>query len=295
MQDQDTVVDTELGWMEEDLTHFIASGSDPVEWWYSLYSDPKQEEEAGQIKLRFVLNLESPVAGEPSSQPRNLGKQKADEQPQFLGREPLASSPSASVWSAAESVAEKTSDEDEHLARFDSSARRLRKNRSRRSTLADTGIPSRAGIDSFDLDRVITFLAENGFSKEWQETFRSLDITGRTFFDLGTGSGGRGNFGFMHQRIFPQLAKLCLDSGFGWDQVKERVEAKRLRQLIRDIDLVDDPSIGPSAKPSTAAPVFQPKYRVTKRGFLLEGEVVTVVDSSVDLYGMFVLNSRLCY
>lgn len=88
---------------------------------------------------------------------------------------------------------------------------------------------------SWPLDRVILWLEDNGFSSDWRETFKALNISGSMFLDLGNGHGGRGNFGLMHQQIYPRLAQECSSSGSGWDQTRERDEGKRLRRLIRKI------------------------------------------------------------
>ena len=85
------------------------------------------------------------------------------------------------------------------------------------------------------LDRVLIWLAANGFSNDWQETFKGLDIHGVDFLDLGRGNGGRGNFGMMHQVVYPRLARECSKSGTGWDQGREREEGKRMRRLVRKI------------------------------------------------------------
>lgn len=85
------------------------------------------------------------------------------------------------------------------------------------------------------IERVLIWLAKNGFSTDWQETFRHLGIQGEEFVELGRGTGGRGNFGMMHQMVFPRLARECNKSGTGWDQARERDEGKRMRRLIRKI------------------------------------------------------------
>ena len=85
------------------------------------------------------------------------------------------------------------------------------------------------------LDRVLIWLAANGFSNDWQETFKGLDMHGADFLDLGRGNGGRGNFGMMHQVVYPRLARECSRSGTGWDQAREREEGKRMRRLVRKI------------------------------------------------------------
>ncbi|KID98252.1 MAP kinase kinase kinase, partial [Metarhizium majus ARSEF 297] len=85
------------------------------------------------------------------------------------------------------------------------------------------------------LDTVLIWLAQNQFSKDWQETFRSLNLYGAQFLDLGSLHGGRGNFGMMHQKVYPRLLQECSSSGTGWDQSRERDEGKRMRRLIRSI------------------------------------------------------------
>lgn len=99
------------------------------------------------------------------------------------------------------------------------------------------------------LDRVLIWLAANGFSNDWQEAFKSLDIQGDSFLELGRGTGGRGNFGMMHQMVYPRLARECSKSGTGWDQSRERDEGKRMRKLIRKIvDGTDVPPRTPHAR-----------------------------------------------
>lgn len=85
------------------------------------------------------------------------------------------------------------------------------------------------------LERVLLWLAKNGFSKDWQETFRALELQGADFIELGYGSNGFGNFGKMHKVVYPQLAKECERSGTGWDSTREREEGKRMRRMIRQI------------------------------------------------------------
>lgn len=85
------------------------------------------------------------------------------------------------------------------------------------------------------LDHVLIWLAANGFSNDWQETFKGLNIHGADFLDLGRGSNGRGNLGMMHQVVYPRLARECTKSGTKWDQARERDEGKRIRRLVRRI------------------------------------------------------------
>lgn len=94
--------------------------------------------------------------------------------------------------------------------------------------------PGEAAV-RWPLDRVVLWLARNAFSRDWQETFKALELQGADFLELGHGSNGRGNLGKMHKVVYPQLAKECEKSGTGWDQVRERDEGKRMRKLIRQI------------------------------------------------------------
>nr|AVZ44873.1 MAPKKK protein [Exserohilum turcicum] len=84
-------------------------------------------------------------------------------------------------------------------------------------------------------ERVQQWLASNNFSRDWQETFRTLGLEGSKFLDIGRGHGSKGNVAMMHQVIFPQLAKQCTASGTGWDQNRERDEGRKLRRLVRGI------------------------------------------------------------
>ncbi|KAK8201573.1 mitogen-activated protein kinase kinase kinase [Zalaria obscura] len=80
-------------------------------------------------------------------------------------------------------------------------------------------------------ERVLIWLAAEGFSNAWQETFKTLDIHGAQFLDLARSR----NVGYLNQTIYPQLAKECTASGVGWDQQREREEGRRIRKLIRRI------------------------------------------------------------
>ncbi|OKL60596.1 hypothetical protein UA08_04045 [Talaromyces atroroseus] len=97
------------------------------------------------------------------------------------------------------------------------------------------GISAGDAAVQWPLERVVSWLARNGFSKDWQETFKSLELQGADFLELGHGANGRGNLGKMHHLVYPQLAKECQKSGTGWDQSRERDEGKRMRKLIRQI------------------------------------------------------------
>ncbi|EER26354.1 Protein kinase domain containing protein [Coccidioides posadasii C735 delta SOWgp] len=119
-----------------------------------------------------------------------------------------------------------------------------RENSSRHAASAiSSGLSIHEADERWPLDRVLQWLVHNGFSTEWQETFKSLDLKGADFIDLGCGgANGMGNLGKMHQDIYPQLAKECVKSGTGWDQSREREEGVRMRKLIRGINSENAPS-----------------------------------------------------
>lgn len=94
--------------------------------------------------------------------------------------------------------------------------------------------PNDAGAQ-WPMEKVLLWLASNQFSADWQETFKALNIYGSVFLELGSRQGGRGNFGMMHQQVYPRLAKECSNSGTGWDQGREREEGKRMRRLIKNL------------------------------------------------------------
>lgn len=116
------------------------------------------------------------------------------------------------------------------------------------STLVSPSDPS----VHWPIDHVLLWLAANSFSNDWQEAFKHLNIQGADFLELGRGTGGRGNFGMMHQKIYPRLARECSTSGTGWDQARERDEGKRMRRLIRKIaDHIDGPKSSQARRGST--------------------------------------------
>ncbi|KAL2809803.1 hypothetical protein BJX63DRAFT_434861 [Aspergillus granulosus] len=95
------------------------------------------------------------------------------------------------------------------------------------------GMSASEAAIQWPLDRVLIWLARNGFSNEWQETFKTLEIEGADFLELGHGLNGRPNLGKLHNVVYPQLAKECEASGATWDLAREREEGKRMRRLIR--------------------------------------------------------------
>ncbi|KAF9891132.1 hypothetical protein FE257_005068 [Aspergillus nanangensis] len=102
------------------------------------------------------------------------------------------------------------------------------------STLLGGMSPSEAAAQ-WPLDKVLLWLAVNSFSKDWQETFRVLELHGADFLELGHGFNGRPNPGRLYNVVYPQLARECDASGTGWNKTREREEGKRMRKLIRQI------------------------------------------------------------
>jgi mitogen-activated protein kinase kinase kinase len=116
------------------------------------------------------------------------------------------------------------------------------------STASSTSIPPELAAQ-WPLDRVLSWLQANNFSRDWQETFKALNLYGIQFLELSSVRTGRGNSGMMHQHVYPKLAAQCTQSGTGWDQPAEREEGKRMRRLIRTIvrgEQHDMGKIGPS-------------------------------------------------
>ncbi|KUI72495.1 MAP kinase kinase kinase mkh1 [Cytospora mali] len=109
-----------------------------------------------------------------------------------------------------------------------------------------SGIPPELAAQ-WPLDRVLDWLQANNFSNDWRSTFRALDLHGNRFLEVGSANGGRGNFGMMHQLVYPRLAAECISSGTGWDQPREREEGKRMRRLIRHIVKGETPGTGMSS------------------------------------------------
>lgn len=90
-------------------------------------------------------------------------------------------------------------------------------------------------IAQWPIDTVLIWLAKNQFSKEWQETFKALDISGSQFLDMGVKKGSPKTSQMLHLHVYPRLKEECLASGKLFDQVKEREEVRRMRRLIKYI------------------------------------------------------------
>ena len=96
-------------------------------------------------------------------------------------------------------------------------------------------ITGRGTESTWTIERVQNWLIQNGFSGDWQMTFKSLNIQGDSFLELGQANNGRGNLEMMYKTIYPALKLQCEESGTGWDQSREREEVKRFRKLVRRI------------------------------------------------------------
>ena len=95
---------------------------------------------------------------------------------------------------------------------------------------------SSASLNSqWTLEKVILWLSKNSFSRDWQDTFRYLNLSGAHFLEIGKSEGGKGGIGMLHQVIYPQLERMCNANGRGWDKTRERDEGKRMRRLVRMI------------------------------------------------------------
>lgn len=103
-------------------------------------------------------------------------------------------------------------------------------------------LPKGELASQWPLHRVLDWLQANNFSSAWRSTFRALDLHGNKFLEVGSANGGRGNFGMLHQLVYPRLAAECISSGTGWDQPRERLEGRRLRRLIRGIARGEPPA-----------------------------------------------------
>ncbi|KAK4124303.1 Pkinase-domain-containing protein [Parathielavia appendiculata] len=136
------------------------------------------------------------------------------------------------------------------------------------STTSVSSIPPELAAQ-WPLERVLAWLQANNFSREWRETFRTLNLHGTQFLEIGSSRVGRGNFGMMHQQVYPELHVQYKKNNGVWDLPKEREEAKRLRRLIRGINTgqpvdLHSVSAGHARKESSTA-VAAPTARAESR------------------------------
>lgn len=86
-------------------------------------------------------------------------------------------------------------------------------------------------------ESVISWLAENGFSTEWQATFTALNLHGDEFRNIGYNATRREYQGKLDNVIYPQLARECAKTGTTWNPKFERGEGIRLRKLACQLDV----------------------------------------------------------
>lgn len=92
------------------------------------------------------------------------------------------------------------------------------------------------------MERVLAWLAANGFATEWQEAFRNLNLHGAEFLELGRRPKGGADIGLMRQKVYPRVAIECKNSETPWDQSKVRRVGRRMQQLIeKTVDEVGSP------------------------------------------------------
>ena len=73
-------------------------------------------------------------------------------------------------------------------------------------------------------DRVIAWLDRNGFSREWQEAFKNLNIHGTDFLEIGQRYSAQ-----LHQAVLPEVLRLC---GPNADPEREHKAGKRIKSLV---------------------------------------------------------------
>ncbi|TVY73511.1 E3 ubiquitin-protein ligase RSP5 [Lachnellula suecica] len=92
-----------------------------------------------------------------------------------------------------------------------------------------------AGTGSdWPIERVYTWLAINSFSKEWQETFKALDIHGTNFLNIAFDKGLQGT-AVVNSPIYNQLRREYAKSGNDWVSAPIHEERRRLQNTIHDV------------------------------------------------------------
>lgn len=88
--------------------------------------------------------------------------------------------------------------------------------------------------NQWPLERILEWLKARGFSNEWQETFRTLRLEKADFIELGRSGGDkRSNMIRMYPTIYPQLAKICEQTGA--NVRAQREDGKRLQRMVSQI------------------------------------------------------------
>ncbi|PNS21324.1 MAP kinase kinase kinase mkh1 [Sphaceloma murrayae] len=86
---------------------------------------------------------------------------------------------------------------------------------------------------AWPVDRVISWLAANGFPQTWQDAFRHLNLHGSHFLDIGRSA--KSNMPILYNTIYPQISKECSARGIQYDKDATLAEGKRARKLIRHL------------------------------------------------------------
>ncbi|AEO67970.1 c6f2e4e8-d534-49ef-86a0-52194e6ff9da [Thermothielavioides terrestris] len=172
------------------------------------------------------------------------------------------------AWSAGDSAAATPQDDTSGRDRLYAGAmgQRGQSTATNASTVSSSSLPPGLAAQ-WTLDKVLAWLQANNFSREWQDAFRALNLCGAPFLELGSSHGGRGNFGMMHQQVYPQVHRECEKSGTPFDLPKEREEGKRMRRLIRSIVTgkpVDPSKVAPSHARKESATVAPPPSAATE-------------------------------
>lgn len=95
----------------------------------------------------------------------------------------------------------------------------------------------------WNLDQVLIWLARSGFSNDWQETFKTLDLHGSEFLDIAR----RQKVALLYNRIRPELKKQCIKNGTGWDTKREREEREESLRLRKEIRRLLETGVLPSS------------------------------------------------
>ncbi|KAF3067360.1 MAP kinase kinase kinase mkh1 [Daldinia childiae] len=97
------------------------------------------------------------------------------------------------------------------------------------------------------LDHVLLWLAANHFSREWQETFKNLNIHGAQFLELGSQKGGRARYG---SGVSPEVGQMWRN---GMNGIEDMIHAGRNDRRYNADGKHAEPGDRPaSAEPSSA-------------------------------------------
>lgn len=106
----------------------------------------------------------------------------------------------------------------------------LQQQRDQRGHNSPNDPPSSPMDAQWTRDVVLSWLATEGFSEAWQNTFERLNIHGTRFLDLGR-PGAKKN-SLVHETILPEVIK---ESGGTTSENTEKTESRRLRKLVKEI------------------------------------------------------------